>query len=205
MMKTKKVGTVLQEVEGQRIRVTFWQVGGLLLIKVDEGLFTIAQMYPDTYLRFFDLRSEGEDFGSVDLNECQILFTVAALAIRRKGEKALLIQDDRIRASKVPMERLFINAHLSSTGKFPWRGGELVDTEGRPVNAGLDQTVLIENLDAKKDRDIILKAELTNMWTYEDMILRLDRYFKTGVNIDQLKYKIFPDLEPVGPVTDTLR
>ncbi len=202
-MKTKRVTTVLKEVEGQRIRVSFWQPGGLLLIRVDDDLFTVAQMFQNSYLRFFDLQSKTENFGKVDLNECRILFTVAALANRRKGEKALLIREEEIIPFSVPLERYWIKPNVSFSGKIPWKGGNLVDMEGRHGSGGFDAPIVKGNLDAKTDRNIILTHELTNMQLYDDMLLRLRRYFEAGVNIDELKYEIFPDLEPVRPVTDT--
>ena len=55
---------------------------------------------------------------------------------------------------------------------------------------------LKEDLKLSKNRDVIEKYELTNMWGDEDLSDRLCRYFDTGINRDDLKFEVFPGLWP---------
>ena len=43
------------------------------------------------------------------------------------------------------------------------------------------------------------------MWSPEDLVNRLLRFKNTGINIDQLKYKIFPKIKPLATPDNNFR
>ncbi|HDS1133376.1 TPA: hypothetical protein UN084_001591 [Stenotrophomonas maltophilia] len=87
-------------------------------------------------------------------------------------------------------------------------GGRLIDLG--PGN-DLDVTqapVIKHSLSVDDDREAIEAFELTNMWGSDDLQDRLVRHFTTGIDRDDLKFVIFPDLWPdrqaLSPLTRRL-
>lgn len=53
-----------------------WQEGLVLSVKVEEGLYTIAQMRSDYLLEIFDIFRFDDDWRGADLNGANVLFTI---------------------------------------------------------------------------------------------------------------------------------
>lgn len=100
------------------------------------------------------------------------------------------------------------NHYKGDINSFPFLGGKLIDL-GPSGNVGITLAPVIqEDLDLPKDRQIIENVELTNMWGNEDLSDRLQRFFDTGINRDDLKFEVFPglwnDRESLRPLTRRL-
>jgi hypothetical protein len=196
-----------------------WKSGGLLSIKLREGLFTIAQMLTSPLMRFYDISSKDGQWEHVDLNQVASLCRV--MVASRLINKYLVhekIKNKTVIPSSRPFERYWIDPYApphpfypgyywARDGKnsFTFMGGRLIDLGPNEDLCVTKAPTVKENLQLPQDREIIEQYELTNMWSHEDLGARLIRYFDTGINRDDLKFEVFPglwdDREKLRPLT----
>jgi len=192
-------------VETKSVGKNYWQEGEIVVFPLDSDQSTYAQMLGTSHLRFFDLFFKSGHEKGADLNHVAILFTVPVLAIAKKGTKPKVVKNGVVPSAK-PLETTFIYPKMSfGRNSVPWLGGSLVDMTGIQGSGGWNAPVIKEDLNPSLDRSIILSNELVNMWSPEDLINRLMRFKESGVNVDQLKYKIFPDLKVIETPDDHFR
>lgn len=180
-----------------------WKKGNVISLKIAENVYTLAQMANDSAkMRFFDIFHKNDVWENIDLNNVKELFCVAVgnIVIQKLGVRR--IPDKKLIKSKLPCEGLFISPHMNPEGyrlrkEFIWKGGKLVDEGEDAIEAAYSATVIIENLNIKEHYDLIIKYELENMYGDIDIKERLLNYLNTGINIDSMKFKIFPGLEEV--------
>lgn len=193
-----------------------WRVGDLVNIRLRDDLYTIGQMLTSPAMQFYDVSNNSGIWEHIDLNKMNPLFSVFVGSIINRN----LIQD-KIKSSTVipssgPYEPYWIHAYSSmdndhypgDRNSFLFMGGRLIDL-GPDGNVSVTQAPVVkENLTLPHDRDLIEKYELTNMWGHDDLSDRLCRYFDTGINRDDLKFEVFPDLwddrEELCPLTRRL-
>lgn len=192
-------------VELKSVGKNYWKNGGIIIFPLDNNISTYAQMMGTSHLRFFDCFFENKNVIAVDLNDFPVLFTVPVLAITKKGVKPKIVKNGVTPSSKF-LETFFIYPKMSFGGNsVPWLGGSLIDMAGIQGSGGWNAPVIQENLNPDHDRDVILSYELVNMWSPEDLVNRLLRFKNTGINIDQLKYKIFPKIKPLATPDNNFR
>lgn len=182
-----------------------WKENGLVSIKLRDDLYTIGQMLVSPSMRFYDIASKDGVWKSIDLNKLNPLFQVFVGQVVMQKMVVEKIKEKSVISSNLPFEPLLIKPHICYDGGCPWRGGKLIDI-GLDGKIGTTVAPVIkQNLGLPEDREIIEKYELTNMWGDLDLSDRLCRYFDTGVNRDDLKFEIFPDLwddrEKLRPLT----
>nr|NYT99316.1 hypothetical protein [Stenotrophomonas sp. SbOxS2] len=73
-------------------------------------------------------------------------------------------------------------------------GGRLIDLGAGNDICVTQAPVVKQGLSIEEDREAIERYELTNMWGNHDLQDRLIRHFTSGVNRDDLKFEVFPDL-----------
>lgn len=56
-------------------RIT-WKAGALIVIELENGLFTVAQMIANTIMRFYDIKSHNDDWENINWPEVKPLFLV---------------------------------------------------------------------------------------------------------------------------------
>lgn len=56
-------------------RIT-WKAGALIVIELENGLFTVAQMIANTIMRFYDIKSHNDDWENINWPEVKPLFQV---------------------------------------------------------------------------------------------------------------------------------
>jgi hypothetical protein len=188
-----------------------WREDSLVNLKVRDGLYTIGLMKRSPYMWIFDIHNGTGVWENLELNAIEPLFCViiAQVVIQR------LVDGKINKKAVVPPTTLeippnWIMPHLNNTPwknrRFAWSGGKLVHLIQGPDM--LDSPVIKPDLDVIEDRKLIESCELTNMWGEKDLSDRLARYFDTGVNRDDLKFEIFPDLwndrEKLRPLTRRL-
>jgi hypothetical protein len=181
-----------------------WEENGLINIKLRDDLYTIGPMLVSPTVRFYDISSKDGVWKTVDLNEVKPLFQAYAFgAVKRLAVGR--IKDKSVIPSSLPLSPLWIDVHLNYDGSFPWRGGKLVDVDAKGKIGATEAPVIKQYLQLPQDREIIENVELTNLWTEGPLVDRLCRYFDTGVNRDDLKFEVFPDLwddrERLRPLT----
>jgi hypothetical protein len=178
----------------------FWKQDGVICLKLRDDLYTLAQMVnPVAMMRFYEIFKDKDEWQGVDLNNVKPLFAVAIgnavihnLGVRRVPPK-------EVTPSAAPCERHFIHVsdnaeYYGRPGEFMWKGGRLVDRGEAAKTVGYAATTLIPDLNVHDHRDIILKHEFTNMYGDNHIKNRILQFYDTGVNIDVMKLKVFPDL-----------
>lgn len=183
-----------------------WSENEFLILKLLDNTYTVARMLDHPVMHFFNIVRDRDEWGGVEFSALEPLFrayiggvVIKELAIRKVPGKE---DADFLRGG------LWIKPHVSYDGGFPFRGGKLVDCGEAKGLSPLHAPVLKENLVLPADREFIEICELTNMWGRDDLSDRLCRYFKTGINRDDLKFEVFPglwsDREDIRPLTRRL-
>ncbi|WP_339529767.1 hypothetical protein [Pseudomonas mucidolens] len=187
-------------------RIT-WKEGDLVSLKLRDDLYTVGQMFKNSVMRFYDVKSVDGVWTDLVLDNSMILFSgyVGKVVTQRMAVEKLM--------STTPLslsdhERYWLRPHVNFEGGFPFRGADLIDT-GKDCAADYSLVPALKaDLKLSKSRDVIEKYELTNMWGDEDLSDRLCRHFDTGINRDDLKFEVFPglwtDRESLRPLTRRL-
>ena len=185
-----------------------WKENTLVSIKLRDDLYTIGQMLVSPSMRFYDIANKDGTWKSIDLNEVKPLFQVFVGQVVIQRLVVEKIKEKSVIASNLPFESLWIDAHINYDGGYVFRGGKLIDIGSEGKIGTTLAPVIKQNLHLPKDREIIEKYELTNMWGDQDLSDRLCRYFDTGVNRDDLKFEVFQglwdDREKLRPLTRRL-
>ena len=188
--------------------------GDVLVYQLKENLYTAAQRMESQIVRFFDIKSENANNWEegLDLNQLPILFEVFVMT--NYVEKKFAVKKlKKVIPSVKPYERFWIVSYDPTDPCFRGKkenvyglGGRLGDL-GSNYFTGYDGPIVKHNLSVKKDREILEKYELDWAWG-EAIIERLIRYFETGINRDDMKFEVFPDLwddrEKLRPLTSRL-
>lgn len=193
-----------------------WKVDDLVNIKLRDDLYTIGQMLTSPTMRFYDIFNNDGVWENIDLNNVKPLFSVFVGRVINKYLIQNKIKSSTVIASSKPYEPYWIapysimdNEHYKGTkNSFPFLGGKIVDLSPDGKVSVTQAPIIKEDLTLPQDRELIEQCELDNMWGYEDLSDRLCRYFDTGINRDDLKFEVFPDLwddrEKLRPLTRRL-
>lgn len=191
-----------------------WKDGDLVNIRLRDNLYTIGQMLTSPAMRFYDISNADGIWENVDLDKVKPLFRVFVGNVINKYLVIEKIKSKSVISSNKSYEPYWIKSYtLTIDGEhykgdrfsFPFIGGKIIDL-GPDGNVSVTQAPIIkEDLTLPQDRELIEKYELTNMWGHVDLSDRLCRYFDTGINRDDLKFEVFPDLwddrEKLRPLT----
>ena len=183
---------------GENMRA-LWKHKKVISLKLRDNLYSLAQMVNSVAkMRFYNIFREEDKWDGVDLNHIDPLFCVSVgnVVMQRLGVRS--IPPSEVLPSIAPCERLFIQVGDNAEGyrlrnEFFWKSGNLVDLGEDGRGSGWCAPVIISDLNLQKHREIILKHELTNMYG-EDVRDRILEYYDYGVNINKLKFEIFPGL-----------
>lgn len=194
-----------------------WKVGDVVSIKLREDLYTLGQMLTSPVMRFYDISNSNGVWDSVDLNITPSLFRVFVGKAINKGLVVEKVQSRLVIPSDKPYEPHWIKPYTltmdedhypGQQGDFPFMGGRVIDLGPDGGVSTTSAPVVKEDLSLPDDRELIETLELTNMWGSEDLGDRLRRYFDSGVNRDDLKFEVFPELwddrEHLCPLTRRL-
>ncbi len=169
-----------------------WKENTLVNIQLKDDLFTIGQLLFSPFMRLYKIKNTDGHWQNIDLNNVESLFCVTIGKVVLKNLVKEKIVDKTVIPSNASFEKYWIDVHLNFEGGFPFKGGRLIE-----MGQGVESTTapaVIENLDITRDREIIEKYELLNMWGDTDLAERLIHYFETGIDIDPIKGKVFPGL-----------
>jgi len=187
-----------------------WKKDDLVNLKIRDNLCTIGQLLVSPFMRFFDIRNTSENWESCKLDDVQELFTVLVVNQVFRELAVGKIKGKLIVPSTKPLERKWIVVNNSlerlAAGGLLYFGGKLVELgeDCSPFRA----KALIEDLRFPQNQEIMEKYELSNMWSADSLKERLCRYFDTGIDRDDLKFEVFPELyddkEKLRPLTSRL-
>ncbi|MFJ2545088.1 hypothetical protein ACIOVF_01325 [Pseudomonas sp. NPDC087612] len=177
-----------------------WKQGDFIVIGLKNGDYTIAQMLTSPVLRFFDIVSQEDDWATVEWRNVKPTFQifVANTVLKELGVRKIKI--DLPPSSNLdpfwikPYTSMDVQHYKGKPSDFPFLGGKLIDLGPNNDRETTTAPVLKHDLTLPEDREKIERYELTNMWGDQDLEDRLVRFFRTGVNRDDLKYEIFPTL-----------
>lgn len=171
-----------------------WKKGDLVSLKLRDDLYTIGQMLTNPAMRFYNIKSTDGNWANIDLNDVEPLFRVL---IGREVLQKLVdskISQGSVKPSAQPEERFWIKPYLNYSGPFPFKGGKLIELDPDSGQGTANAPTVKENLSVTDDRDLVEKHELTNMWGESELRGRLTKFFDKGVDKDEMKEKVFPDL-----------
>ena len=172
-----------------------WQEGLVLSIKVEEGLFVVAQMRNNHLLEVFNTFKSNDDWRGIDLNKVDGLFTVFVSIKNIKKIFSGVVSTDAVVPNGRPVEKRMLSAIFGTPGNTGAKLIELTDTY-----SNIDAKVINENLSPDSDLDLIHRYELCGMvGDPEKIIARIKVYRETGVNCDPSKEFLFPSIQrPLG-------
>lgn len=172
-----------------------WQEGLVLSVKVEEGLYTIAQMRSDYLLEIFDIFRFDDDWRGADLNGANVLFTIVVSIKNIKKIFSSIVSDGFAVPNNRPVERCMLSAIFGTPGNT---GAKLIELSEDYSNIGA--RVIKDTLSPDRDLALIHRYELCGMvGDPEKIILRIKNYRETGVNWDPSKEFLFPGIQrPLG-------
>lgn len=166
-----------------------------------NDLYTIAQMRNRPVMRFFDICSSEDNWDAPDLSRCRPLFQVFVGMVVQQRLVTRKIAVSTPCPDELP--HYWIRPYSSMDRPFFAGGPEKLFHGGRLIDLGPDNDhditqapVIKHSLSIRDDKDALERYELTNLWGSDDLRDRLIRHFTRGVNRDDLKFEVFPELWP---------
>lgn len=171
-----------------------WEANQVLSVKVSDNLFTLAQMRMNYLMEFFDVFRSDEDWVEVDLNKEKIIFCIFVSTKNLKGIFSGQVSSGVVVNSR-PIRRRMLSPVFGSSGN---NGANLIDLTDEYTNIGAE--TVKASLTTEKDLQLIYDYESCGMAGNPERILnRLKMYHETGVNWDETKVFLFPDIKPPQP------
>jgi hypothetical protein len=178
----------------------FWKKDGVVSLRLEEKVYTLAQMANDSAkMAFFHIFRETDEWIGVNLNKEKFLFcvNVGNVVVQRLGERRIPIKE--VTPSVGPFPHQYMDPHDNAEGyrlrgEFMWRGARLVDVGADLAEDDYYAPTVIEHLTVTQHREIIEKNEFVNMYGDGDVRIRILELRNTGKYNDLFKKKIFPDL-----------
>jgi len=172
-------------------------------IQLEENLFSLAQTVESggVVINFYAIFNNEDKWDGVDLNDIDSLFCVYCGKVVMQKLGVRKIPESEIKIDINPCRKHYFidpgdNAEgYRLRGEFFWKGGSLKDVGEDCEEDYFFAPVVIENLTVQEHLKEILTYECVNMYGDVSTRERLINFYKTGVNKDQLKEKIFPELK----------
>ena len=171
----------------------FWKEKTIISIKLNENIFSLAQMFnDDSRMVFFNIFSNIDKWENVDLNRVEILFSVdiGNVVIQKLGQQKTKTKN--VLPFQGTICNYMISPHLNTPqninnyGEYILKGGDLYDVA--------KDTIVKENLNTKDNREDILKYEVMGNYGGEYIRNRILFYREYKINYDANKNLIFPGL-----------
>ncbi|MFJ4068954.1 hypothetical protein ACIPW4_27285 [Pseudomonas sp. NPDC089996] len=167
-----------------------WEEGLVLSVKVEEGVYTIAQMRSNHLLEVFNIFRDEDDWDDIDLNDVDLLFAIFVSIKNIKKIFNRVISSDCVVPNARPVEKVMLSAIFGSPGNT---GAKLIELSESYSNIGAQ--VIKNSLSPDSDLELIHRYELCGMvGDPEKIIVRIKSYRETGVNWDSSKEFLFPGI-----------
>ncbi|WP_062387661.1 hypothetical protein [Pseudomonas abietaniphila] len=172
-----------------------WVEDGILVIKVDESIYTLAQMRKNGLMEFFDAFREGDDWEGIDLNDRKILFCIFVAEKQLKSMFVRFLDGASVKKNQRPIIKEMLSFEWVSEGQYT---ANLIKLDEKFSSVGA--AVIKSRLSVKEDIDIIVSHEFCGVCgDVRKLADRLRFYYREGINWDEQKKFIYPDIErPAG-------
>jgi hypothetical protein len=172
-----------------------WAEDDVLVVRVDESVFTLAQLRKNCLMEFFDVFRSRDDWGGVDLSSAKILFSIFVADRPLKTIFARRLAEGEVARNTRPIIRNMLSFEWLATDTYT---ANLIELSDRYSN--IDARVIKSHLDVEGDLDLIRSHEFCGMvGDPQKLLARLKFIHATGVNWDEQKKFIYPSLErPAG-------
>lgn len=168
-----------------------WADGVIISIKINDELFTIAQVRGNHFLQFFNIKNKTGEWTGIDLNQEDPIFCIMVAEKKIKSIFFEEINPELVSPNLRPMPKNLISRHLWASG--PNRADLIEFTDDYTNNP----KIIISGLTIDRDLEVIHRYEYIGMVGDQDKIInRLLTFFDTGVNWDTSKAFIFPGIKP---------
>lgn len=168
-----------------------WIDDAVLVVEVDEGVYTLAQMREHGLMEFFDVFRTVDQWEGVDLNKSPILCCVFIATRAVKKLFTRFTGTAEVKANERPILKNMLSFRWVSEGKYT---ADLIELSDRYSNIGA--TVLKSDLCPDKDLEIIEGHDFCGVHTDPVKLQqRLRFFYSTGINWDDAKKFIFPALK----------
>jgi len=176
-----------------------WVENSVLVIKLEDSLFTLAQMRVDGLMEFFNVFNSDDDWGGRNLNGAELLFCIFVAEKRLKPLFVRVLGKDEVVANCRPIPKKMLS--------FEWVAEDTYTANLIELSEGYSSVggrVVKPNLSIESDLDVIQSHEMCGVLGEPDKLKhRLKFFYETGINWDEQKKFIYTALErPKGfPVT----
>ncbi|MED5609457.1 hypothetical protein VV867_17295 [Pseudomonas sp. JH-2] len=173
-----------------------WVEDQILSIKIDEGIYSLAQMRKNSLMEFFDVRRDSDTWKNIDLNKENIIFCLFVTEKKIKPIFSSIVDASKVSPNKRPIKKKMLSAIF---GQGPKGGAKLIELTDN--YSSYQAKIIKDNLSITTDISEIYDNELCGMVGDPEKIRkRLIIYFNTGVNWDESKGFIFSGV-PLPPPT----
>lgn len=168
-----------------------WVNEAVIVLEVDKGVYTLAQMRAHGLLEFFDTFRTVDEWEGIDLNDSPIVF---CLHVARDPLKKLFLRfltAGEVKVNERPIIKKMLKFRWVSAGK---NTADLIVLNDDYSSIGA--TVLKSDLCPDKDFEIIETHDFCGL--HGDTVKlqqRLRFFYETGINWDEGKKFIFPTLK----------
>jgi len=168
-----------------------WVEDSVLVVKLDDALFTLAQMRTNGLMEFFDVFSVHDDWRGCDLNNANLLFCIFVAEKRLKSLFVRVLEIGEVVVNHRPINRQMLSFEWVAEDTYT---ANLIELTDRYSSFGA--RVIKSNLSISADLDIINSHEFCGVFGDPDKLKnRLKFFHDTGVNWDEQKKVIYPGLE----------
>jgi len=195
-------------------RATPWKEGKIISVETRKGIFVLAQMLKEPYIRFYKAFREDENWGKIDTSIFDTLTVTAVTGqflkssniteikgaipdTSREDPDTWIDQNKGTRAVKVwgktEKEKEFIILGKEAGGSLVKKNLWWSPTSGNPTRphpSGVIDSVVLEDIPLNAN-DIIDKHDLTNLAVYPSLNERLYLCYKLDKNVDPYKDLVF--------------
>lgn len=168
-----------------------WVKGSILAVKLDDALFTLAQMRVNGLMEFFDVFSANDDWRGCDLNNADLLFCIFVAEKRLKPLFVRVLEKDEVVVNHRPINKQMLSFEWVAEDTYT---ANLIELTDRYSSFGA--RVIKSDLSVSADLDIINSHELCGVFGEPDKLKnRLKFFHDTGINWDEQKKIIYHGLE----------
>ncbi|HDS0959236.1 hypothetical protein PshuTeo2_31910 [Pseudomonas hunanensis] len=168
-----------------------WVENSVLVVKLDDALFTLAQMRVNGLMEFFDVFSDNDDWRSCDLNSADLLFCIFVAEKRLKSLFVRVLEEGEVVVNHRPIPRQMLSFEWVAEDTYT---ADLIELTDRYSSVGA--RVIKSNLSVDADLDVINSHDFCGVFGEPDKLKnRLKFFHDAGVNWDEQKKFIYPSLE----------
>ncbi|SUD78350.1 hypothetical protein [Pseudomonas putida] len=168
-----------------------WVEDSVLVVKLDDALFTLAQMRVNGLMEFFDVFSADDDWRGCDLNNANLLFCIFVAEKRLKSLFVRVLAKDEVVVNHRPIVRQMLSFEWVAENTYT---ANLIELTDRYSSFGA--RVIKSDLSVSADLNIINSHEMCGVFGEPDKLkARLKFFHDTGIDWDEQKKIIYPSLE----------